>query len=296
MSQGLRTVGEWLIFSHEPTTADGLVPISGFEWDGYPAFRCLNAVYKYDNVEQLVIARDLLQDAFLSFQSELNIDIPAPPASGVKRDLDYKNQSAYYSDLLEEISLPDDGFDWRVKPSLVWESGAPVRVDREVLFGYPTLQRDTDLVVDHDGPGTRTGNCSEFSQGYDFARAAQSVYGIGAGEGSKRNIVGLTDTTLTNQGYLATTKQVSFPSVKKVSTLTALTRGELAAAQDLRDPMRARLLLAKLPNWPQVGDKVALDIEPTYAFPDGVEDTARLGEVSLSVNDQQAAFVDVQAL
>lgn len=296
VSQGLRTVGEWLIFSHEPTTADGTVPIAGFEWDGYPAFRSLNSVYKYDDVEQLTIAKDLLTDVFLSFQGELNMDIPTPAASGVKRDLDYKNQSAYYGDLLDEISSPDDGFDWRVKPSLVWENGAPVRVDRQVQFGYPYLQRTTDLVVQHDGPGKRSGNCVDFSQGYDFARAAQSVYGIGAGEGSKRLIVGLTDTTLSNQGYLATTKHVSFPSVKKVSTLTNLTRGELAAAQDLRDPMRARLVIDRLPNWPQVGDRVGLEVARTWAFPDGVTGTARLGEVSLNIDGHHTSSVSVQAL
>ncbi len=296
ISQGSRTVGEWLVFSHEPTTADGTVPISGFEWDGYPSLRSLNSVYKYNDVEQLTIAKDLLTDVFLSFQSELNLDVPTPTASGVKRDLDYKNQSAYYSDLLEEISSPDDGFDWRVRPSLVWENGAPVRVDRTVQYGYPVLQRSTAIVVDHDGPGARSGNCVEFTQGYDFSRAAQSVYGIGAGEGSKRLIVGLTDTGLSNQGYLATTKHVSFPSVKKVSTLTNLTRGELVAAQDLRDPMRARLLIEKTQQWPLVGDRVGLDIEPTYAFPDGVTGTARLGEVSLSIDGHFTSTVDVQAL
>lgn len=296
VSQGSRTVGEWLIFSHEPTTADGVVPISGFEWDGYPAFRSLNSIYKYDDVEQLTIAKDLLEDVFLSFQHELNLDVPTPTPSGVKRDLDYKNQSAYYGDLLDEISLPDDGFDWRVKPSLVWQNGAPVRVDRTINYGHPHLQRSTDLVVDHDGPGARSGNCPSFTQGYDFARAAQSVYGIGTGEGSKRLIVGLTDNTLANQGYLATTKHVSFPSVKKVSTLTNLTRGELVAAQELRDPMQARLMIEKLPNWPQVGDQVSLDIEPTFAFPDGVTGTARLGEVSLSIDGHHTGFVDVQAL
>ena len=296
VEMGSTIVGEWLIFSHEPTTSEGHVTISGFEWDGYPAFRSLNSVLKYDDVDQMTIAKDLLDSVYLSFQSELNMTIPTPPASGVTRTMDYKNQTAYYSDLLDEISLPDDGFDWRVEPSVTRENGAPTKVNRTIVYGHPTLRRSSTIVVDHDGPGARSGNCVAFTQGYDFARSAEAVYGVGPGEGTKRPIVGLVDTGLVLQGYLATTKHVSFPSVSHIPTLTNLTRGELVAAQDLRDPMQARLLIDKTAGFPRVGDRIGLQVERNYAFPDGVVGLARIGEVTLNISGHETPYVDIQAI
>ncbi|MBE7701273.1 hypothetical protein H9623_13310 [Oerskovia sp. Sa1BUA8] len=295
LTRGTTCLGEWLIMRHTETTTDGILQVEGMEWDGYPALRSLNDNYIYTGVDQITIARTLLQAAFVSYQPTMQITIPTA-TSGVARTMDYKSHSAYYGDLLDEISEPDDGFDWRVTQTLTWSGGAPTKVTRTIEFGYPAISRATQIVIDHDGPSARSGNCTAFDQGYDFRRAAQSVYGIGAGEGGKQKWVGLSDPTLTNQGYLITTKNVSFPGVKDIPTLTALTRGALAAAQILRDPAQATLLVEKIPAWPRVGDQVGIDVEPTYTLPTGREGTARLGDVSFSLTGSHTATVTVQAI
>lgn len=295
LTRGTTCLGEWLIMRHTETTTDGVLRVEGMEWDGYPALRSLNANYTYTGVDQLAIARTLLQAAFVSYQPTMQITIPTV-TSGVARTMDHKSHSAYYADLLDEIADPDDGFDWRVTPTLTWSAGAPTKVTRTIEFGHPVISRATQIVIDHDGPGARSGNCTVFDQGHDFRRAAQSVYGIGAGEGGKQKWVGLSDPALTNQGYLITTKNVSFPGVTDIPTLTALTRGALAAAQNLRDPARATLLVEKIPAWPRVGDQAAVDIAPTYTLPAGRQGVVRLGDVSFSLTGHHTATVTVEAI
>src|SRR5699024_4611778 len=144
-------------------------------------------------------------------------------SSSVPRTMDYKSHSAYYSDILDEISRPDDGFEWRVRTTPVWDGTELVSVERTVVFGQPVLAAPTSIELVAGEPGTRHGN-AVISGGRDFSRYAQSVYGIGSGEGVKQRWVGLSDPTLTNAGYLNSTKNVSFPGVADVPTLTKLTQ------------------------------------------------------------------------
>lgn len=295
LTQGQTTIGEWLIVRPLGATDSGVIRIDGHELDGYPAMRAIFKAYKGTDVEQFTIGRELLVDAFLGGQSSMNLTVPTPAASGVLRDLDYADRSAYYSDLIDEVSQAEDGFEWRVVPTVVWASGSPQTVNRTIEFGHPTLARSSQVVIDHDGPGSRAGNAPRVQRSSDFARYARTVYGIGAGEGDKQPIVALSDTTHDGEGYLLRTRHVSFPSVSNIKTLTALTRAELEAAQSVDEPLRATLLIDKTASWPRVGDQVTLDVAPTYAVPQGVTGSARLGEVALSLNSARATTVEVLA-
>lgn len=295
LTQGQTTIGEWLIVRPLGATDSGVIRIDGHELDGYPAMRAIFKAYKGTDVEQFTIGRELLVDAFLGGQSSMNLTVPTPAPSGVLRDIDYADRSAYYSDLIDEVSQAEDGFEWRVVPTVVWASGSPQKVNRTIEFGHPTLARSSQVVIDHDGPGSRAGNAPRVQRSSDFARYARTVYGIGAGEGDKQPIVALSDTTHDGEGYLLRTRHVSFPSVSNVKTLTALTRAELEAAQSVDEPLRATLLIDKTASWPRVGDQVTLDVAPTYAVPQGVTGSARLGEVVLALESSRATTVEALA-
>ncbi|WAC65188.1 hypothetical protein OVA14_07245 [Agrococcus sp. SL85] len=292
-----RCVGEWLIIRRPRSTASGVVTVTGMEWDGYPALRSLNEHFVYGGAgtDQLTLARLLLEGAFKSFNTGMAITIPTV-TSGIRRKMDRRARSCYFSDALKELASPDDGFEWRVDITPTWDGTRLVAVARAVVFGQPTLSRVTSLVFDVAEPGSRRGTATVIEGGDDFARYAQTIYGIGAGQGDKQLIVGLSDPTLTNAGYLNSTKNVSFPSVKDVDTLTALARGALVAAQDLRDPFKAVGVLEKLPDLPRKGDRVRLKSAPTWAYPEGLDVSVRIGEVSLNPNGHQVTLATVLAI
>lgn len=291
-----RVVGgtEWLLMKEPRSTSSGSVRVQGMEWDGYPALRSLNANY-IQSGDQLALAKVLLDAAFLSFNSGMQITIP-PATSGVIRSIDYKSHSAYYEDVLDEISSPDDGFEWKVEVTPTWDGDRLTTVTRAVVFGQPTLSRASDVVFHRAADGSRRGNALDISGGFDFSRYAQSVYGIGAGSGDKQRWVGLSDPALTNAGYLNSTKNVSFPGVTDMGVLTALTQAALSAAQDLRDPFEATGWIDKLADLPRVGTSVQLKADAVWAYPTGLDETVRVGEVAFSPNGHQCSTVTVRAI
>lgn len=299
LTVGTVVLGEWLLMSRDEGTGDrsiaGTLEIKGVELDGYTAFRSLNYDYWGSDADQLTLARMLLWDCFINDQLAMKIDIPTV-ASGVVRKIMHRARDAYYSDVLDEISEPDDGFDWRIVQTGTWVGGDLTRVNRAVQFGVPVLARSTSIVVDHDGPGFRSGNCTTFKQGQDFARSAARVDVLGSGQGDRAPLATIENQTLPSQGYLRTSRTLNKPSIKELSTLQGIARAESVQSQNLRDPATAVLLAAKTQAMPRVGDKVAVDIEPTYSLPYGREGDMRVGEVTFPLDGHQMSTVTIQAI
>lgn len=291
-----RVLGEWVVMRKPTANDDGTVTVTGMEWAGYPALRSLNADFVYKNpTDQLVIARALLVGAFTSFNAGMQITIPSPMGA-VTRTMDRRAQSCYFADALEEIADPDDGFEWTVESTGEWTGGVLTRVVRAVVFGQPKLARSSDVVFELGPHGSRRGSALAIDGGEDYSRYAQSVYGIAAGAGSKQLKVGLSDPTLTNQGYLNSTKNVSFPNVKSTAVLTKRTQAVLTAAQDLRDPFEATGWIEKLADLPRVGTSVRLRSGLNFAHPAGLDVAARVGEVSFITSGHQCSLVTVKAI
>lgn len=291
-----RVLGEWVIMRKPTASDDGTVAVHGMEWDGYPALRSLNDDFVHKTAtSQLAIARALLVGAFTSFNTGMQITIPTV-ASSVTRTLERRAQTCYFSDALEEIAEPDDGFEWKVETSGIWSGGTLTKVTRSIVFGQPTLARASDVVFDMGPQGSRRGSALSIEGGEDFSRYAQSIYGIGSGAGKKQRKVGLSDPTLTNQGYLNSTKNVSFPNVTSIAELTKLTQAALTQAQDLRDPFSATAWLDRLADLPRVGTSARLRSALTLAYPVGLDQAARLGEVAYATSGHQCSLVTVKAI
>lgn len=274
-------VGEWLIWRTDPVSADAPVRVTGFELDGYPAFRSLNDDYVYRSADQMHIASRLLRDAFYSYQ-DFEINVPWPD-SGIHRSISHQSHTAYYDEVLDEISSPVDGFQWRVLPRVDWPAERPLKVTRRVEFGQPELRVPSSVVLRSGDEGTRHGNLVDFPRpARDFSKYAQSVYGWGRGEGAKQQWVGLSDPTLTNQGHLIVTKNVTFPGTATSSSLEALTRAELVAAQELREPVQATVLADRLPMVPRVGDVLEIEVRASSAWPGGYRGSMQVGRVELN--------------
>lgn len=277
-------VGEWLIWRADEVQTDGPVTVRGFELDGYPAFRSINDDYKYTDGDQGAIAARLLRDAFYSYQ-DFQITVPWP-IMGITRSIDHKSHTAYYSEVLEEISAPTDGFQWRVVPQIErFNDNRPVKVSRRVVFGQPTLRQSSLLRLYQADEGARYGNVLSFPRpARDFSKYAQSVYGFGRGQGAKQQWVGLSDPTLTNQGHLIVTKNVTFSEAATPASLTALTRAALVEAQELREPASATVIADKANTIPRVGDVVPVEVRPNHAWPDGFIGDLQVGQVDLRPN------------
>lgn len=295
ITAGTQVLGEWIVMQSAVSDPASTLDISGMEWAGYPALRSLNDNFHHENVEQMVIARKAWNQAFLSFNGAMAITIPTSGSTGVTRNMDHDSHGAYYSDVLEEIADAEDGFEWHVDVSATFSGDVPTRANRQVVWGAPVLQRGSPLALNMFEPGSRQGNLMSVSGGLSFARYAQSVYGIGAGEGDDRRWVGLSDPSGTNAGNLNSTKNVSFPGISDTPTLTKLTQAELERAQDLRDPYEVTARLDKLPTLPRVGYAASVNVTRSLAFPAGLSETLRIGQVDYSPSGHEVSTVSLLA-
>lgn len=295
VTHGTTVLGEWLLMKRPENIASGVIQVEGMEWDGYPALRSLHASYTYTNVDQLTIARDLLLGAFPGWQESFAITVPTVN-SGVRRTAEWRTREGYYSDALEEISLPEDGFDWRIEFTGTWEGGNLTRVNRTVRFGSPIISQPSPITVRHDGPGTRSGNCTRFEQVVDVNQYLHSVYAWGAGDGAKRLFYEAADNGLTREGFVKITKNLTYPDVTNPTVLKNLSDAVLTAAQQLRTPATMDLITDKISALPRLGDIVRAEIAPTWSIPDGYSTQLRVGEVSYAVVGGQTSIVSVGAI
>ncbi|WRS30608.1 hypothetical protein U6G28_02660 [Actinomycetaceae bacterium MB13-C1-2] len=296
LTAGTNVLGEWLLMERPEVIGEGLLAVQGMEWDGYPALRSLHASYEYKTAtEQLAIAKTLLLDAFQGWQEAFQITVPTS-SSGVKRTGKWRTREGYYSDALDEISQPEDGFDWRVGHTGSWSGGSLTKVNRTVRFGSPEIKQSSSIVVRHDGPGTRSGNCLSFEQTIDSRNYLHSVYAWGAGDGAKQLFYEKADDTLATQGHVKITKNLSYPNIIRQAALAALASAELKAGQNLRNPAKAVLVADKLPALPKLGDLITAQIAPTWTIPAGYNGTMRVGEVRLPVTAGMLDTVEVGAI
>lgn len=295
LTVGTIVLGEWLLVERPEIIGEGVLNVKGIEWDGYPALRSLHATYEWANTDQLTIARTLLLAAFQGWQTSFQLTVPIQ-SSGVTRTGKWRTREGYYSDALNEISDPEDGFDWRINHAGTWSSGRLTQVNRAVQFGSPEIKQSSSITVHHDGPGTRSGNCLSFEQTVDSRNYLHSVYAWGAGDGAKQLFYEKADDTLANQGHVKITKNLSYPSVTRPAVLAALASAELKAGQNLRNPAKAVLVADKLPALPKLGDLIAARISPTWTIPDGYSGTMRVGEVTLQVVAGMLDTVEVGAI
>ena len=287
-------LGEWLIMQRSRSTGSGELKLSGVGWDEYPGMRSLNTDFVYDAEPQSQIAVDIMERAFKSYQSDMQITIPAW-SSQVRRTGQWLAGTAYFADVLDEISAPGNGFEWCVDLSPEWDGDALARVRREVAFGAPTLSRPSMVVIEAGETGTRHGG-AVIEGGEDYGRSVQSAHGVGAGEGQKMLRDYVSDLDLMLSGHMFVTANWRWSQVSDPSTLRGLIEAELAAAQDYRDPFEATVPPGELRNLPQLGHRVRLLAGPTLGWPDGLDELVRVGEVSFSADGPELTTVKVVAI
>jgi hypothetical protein len=279
-------LGEWIVTQRQTSTDEPAFALSGIQWETYPSWRSLNARYNYKSVQQLQIAHDLLAGAY----NGLPITVPTP-TSTVKRTVEWRSRSGYFADAIADIADAENGFEWLVDISGVWDGDQLVGVNRDVVFGEPVLARASSVVCEAGEPGTRHGNAT-ISGGEDFARHAMAIGGGAVGKGDKQLWSEAVDWSGLTAGYLTTSRHTSYPGTISQSVLDSLVRAELAAAQSIRDPWEVTARIDDLAELPRVGHQVRLVSPRSWGFPSGIDATLR---VAWRADGHTVTTVDLKA-
>jgi hypothetical protein len=119
-------------------------------FDTYLDHRMLRETYRAENVEQLDIARDLIEAVQQQTGGDIGIEYDTT-TSGVTRSRTYnRHDQPIVREALDELADLDRGFEWRIA---CYRDPATGRRVKQLQLGHPHIDRGpADVVLTHPGP------------------------------------------------------------------------------------------------------------------------------------------------
>lgn len=273
--QGRQVLGEWLITESDPQDQT-TVRFTGASWEAHPDRNQVNV--RYSRIADVAdAAATLLRGGFAG----ITITIPALTKMGVNVTLSVDVGASSWASALEQI-LEGNPLEWRVRPTLVWSGGVPIRVVRTVQWGVPELSAASPLVAVQPSAGVRGGSAGPVARKVSLSRAVTTVTVLGCGSGSKQVKGSWTSSYAT--GMVPVTRTYSDATAVDLRTANRIAAAHAAESDtDLHEPPSLPLRLDGLAGWPEPGDQIAMRIGWTPACPDPPTGTVRAGKVSWTV-------------
>lgn len=255
------------------------VTIKALEWWSLFARRLISTTKTYTNIDQLFIARQLVDYAQSKYGGALGIDVDST-VSAVYRDRTYESSDFKpVGEAVSQLAAVDDGFDFAI--DVAWDySTSPPSIQRTFRTYYPQRGRT----------GAATGlvwelgrNVSKIGWPEDGTNASNSVRILGATVNDQlmtsSSVVGLR-TDILNQGYPLLEQSLSMTDINVQATLDAHAIAEVnaRAVPVVLPPVTVNGNLDPQIGSYITGDECRLRIQPNSdpRFPDGVDETRRI--------------------
>ena len=249
-----------------------LIDAAGFH--SYTRRRSILSTAQFAAVDQLTIARTLIDNMEAEAGSLGLIGTAETTLSGVTRDRDYFHwDMKNYGQAIDQLASVQDGFDFRY--DVAYSAGVPTV---EFVTQYPSLGRRINFILDLGS------NIELLGFHRSGSAMANNVVANGVGEGPNRKSRTATDTgALTEYPLLDVVE--SFPDIKRKATLK--TKADYRLARGGRvDQYTVRLAPDRVPTLGSytVGDIITLRGEYGYLSIDDEE--FRITQISPSVGSE----------
>lgn len=224
----------YVVYAASPDPHTGRLVITGYTVEANWARRLITKAMSWSNVDQVVIAQDLLDPVEFSqialggglWPGWITVD-PPTELTGVLRTFSYAEGQE--TNLLEahqnRSMLATNSYEWITRPVvLVGVTPTQASVFRlQYIMGFPRLGRELGddypiprLIFDHQGGG----NVVRFAPVYDGSNVVNIVWGRGNGY-EDLQVKALATYPQWDQGFLQSEGRFSDPDVKDQNTLTA---------------------------------------------------------------------------
>ncbi|MDT0346754.1 hypothetical protein [Streptomyces litchfieldiae] len=140
----------WTVTPTIDERGSATVALQAGTFDTYLDHRMVRDTYRATDVDQLDIARDLIEAVQQQRGGDIGIEY-GTTTSGVLRSRTYdRHDQPIVRELLDELADVADGFEWRIACRRDPDTGRRVK---QLDLGYPRLDRGpADLVLTHPGP------------------------------------------------------------------------------------------------------------------------------------------------
>ena len=272
-------LGEWIIWKRSRANDAQPIGLFGAEVLSYLKHRLLDS-RTYRNIEQVSIAEALASFGFgAQGPGDVAVEVGGGVPSGRRRDRVYVFAEASVGQRLAEVSAVLDGFDMTIVNS--WVDRAGVRyIRRQFKTYYPRAGLDRSMLFEMPVPGGRGGNLLAFNLDEDATILADQAVAIGSGgEDDTPRLLGIASgTSLVGRGYPWLEVAGSWTDVSVPATINAKARDMLAAARSPILPPTMTVLADGQPGLGDynLGDRVNVDIAPSYNFPAGYTSRVRI--------------------
>lgn len=204
-----------ILWTSKADIAANSLELAGEGIGSYWHRRTINATTTFAAVEQLDIARQLIDTAQAAAHGDIGVDTGSG-ASGVQRDrtwLHYERKTV--GEAVEQLAAVDGGFDWAYQTA--WSGGAPTVA---LYTSFPAEGRRTEHVWE---VGT---NCALLTYSEDGTSVANVVHARGAGDGDDALLLTAQNAAL--QGpYPILEAVIAHNDVRETATLAAHARRRL---------------------------------------------------------------------
>lgn len=258
----LRCVGWWWLFGRRYVTSNAT----------------------YIAIDQGEIAENLVTVVAQSAKPGGAIGVVSPENEhGVNRDRSYiGNELKQIGEAVEQLAAVVNGFDWSLDTA--YSAGAIVHTFRT---HYPRKGR----IAGSTGHVFELGrNIVELEVDEDGSTCANSIHGVGAGEGTDMVRLSVTDSSALAEGYPLIEDRMIRKDVKNVTTLDGHVRYELAdRARPITTYTAEVLADADPPLGSYVtGDDARIRVQPNdnHRWPTGLDVFQRIIGIKVSVPDQ----------
>lgn len=269
----------WWSRAYDPETQT--ISLSGAELWSLLRRRRITWQAAYSLQDQLAIARDIITRSMAVAGGNLALTLGGQ-SSPRTRDRNYFDYEAKpVAEAVEELAQVIDGFDFALTAAL---SGGTI--SRTVEFGYPRRGR-TAAQSGHVFAWGR--NITKLAWVEEASSMANSIIGLGKGEGLSKVRTRVTDTTAFAEGYPLLEDSISLGDIEVLDTLDGHVRAELA--QRAR-PRTLPQVTVRADSDPPLGSYITgddchlvipSDVDPYW--PDGITEPGRIHAIDVTPTD-----------
>ena len=259
------------------------------DWS-YFGHRVIAKTLTYAGVDQLTIAKEIMDNALADQGADIGITVPTPTASGVLRDRTFNSYEVKpVREAVEQLSQVDNGFDFAIDAAWDAATGALTKTFR---LSYPRRGRS----FQQTGHVFEVGrNVIDWTWPTDGTRVGNKVIAVGRGDGSSTMISTQSDVSQIQPlasggpGYPLLETTISRTDVSVQSTLDALAVARLkSSATPVTLPeIKVRADIDPVFGSYITGDSCRFIVPPDISprFPDGLDSFFRIVGWDVAVGD-----------
>lgn len=268
-----------VIWFREYSSASQHLRITAREFESYYERRRITTTQAFTNVDQLLIARTLVNNANAATSGNIGV-LVGSETSGVTVSRTYYSYEykTVYSALLD-LSRATNGFDFNI---LVAYDGGGVPT-KTLKLNYPM----SGVRYSASNPSAPmfelpAGNIIEYGYPEDGAIAANTIYAVGAGSNEGKLIATASDATKITAGWPLLEDSVNYSDIVDTTLLAGLASGQVAAVSYPPTTLHvvAPPYVTPTLGTYNVGDDARIRINDSR-FPNGIDTTYRI--VALNV-------------